>query len=346
MDRCSLSAAALLSHVDRRTCGRCTLPRLTLPRFTLSGPLVGEQNDQTGDRLSLDELWTPRSAAVLKPLGLSAPASYGTIPVAGDRPARLGSGFLVLVMLLFGSQGLVTGFPRLAYLFLEKDLLQLTPAQATRVSALCALPWSVKPVYGLISDMVPIGGLHRVPYIIICLTLAAAALLYGSTVQLTVWSYCAMRVTVEACLAWMLVCAEALVVQRSEGLSMDQNNRIQSVVQLSGALFFTTGGVTGAFAYSQSSVGVVLLVVGLSPLAALLGLILLSPSSFETSANQSSDLAASGSSAEYLRLVGSTLTKPRYLLLSLIHISEPTRLLSISYAVFCLKKKKKTLYKM
>eukprot|EP00658_Telonema_sp_P-2_P055437 TRINITY_DN4406_c0_g1_i6.p2 TRINITY_DN4406_c0_g1~~TRINITY_DN4406_c0_g1_i6.p2 ORF type:complete len:155 (-),score=49.33 TRINITY_DN4406_c0_g1_i6:10-474(-) len=30
--------------------------------------------------------------------------------------------------------------------------------------------------------------------------------------------------------------------------------------------------------------------------------------------------------------------------LSLIHISEPTRLLSISYAVFCLKKKKKKKY--
>eukprot|EP00658_Telonema_sp_P-2_P069523 TRINITY_DN58824_c0_g1_i1.p1 TRINITY_DN58824_c0_g1~~TRINITY_DN58824_c0_g1_i1.p1 ORF type:complete len:107 (+),score=33.59 TRINITY_DN58824_c0_g1_i1:159-479(+) len=30
------------------------------------------------------------------------------------------------------------------------------------------------------------------------------------------------------------------------------------------------------------------------------------------------------------------------LALSLIHISEPTRLLSISYAVFCLKKKKNT----
>ena len=33
----------------------------------------------------------------------------------------------------------------------------------------------------------------------------------------------------------------------------------------------------------------------------------------------------------------------RFQCLSLIHISEPTRLLSISYAVFCLKKKKKTL---
>eukprot|EP00658_Telonema_sp_P-2_P011331 TRINITY_DN14301_c0_g1_i5.p1 TRINITY_DN14301_c0_g1~~TRINITY_DN14301_c0_g1_i5.p1 ORF type:complete len:152 (-),score=19.17 TRINITY_DN14301_c0_g1_i5:42-497(-) len=31
------------------------------------------------------------------------------------------------------------------------------------------------------------------------------------------------------------------------------------------------------------------------------------------------------------------------LILSLIHISEPTRLLSISYAVFCLKKKKNNL---
>eukprot|EP00658_Telonema_sp_P-2_P032060 TRINITY_DN23839_c0_g1_i1.p1 TRINITY_DN23839_c0_g1~~TRINITY_DN23839_c0_g1_i1.p1 ORF type:complete len:117 (-),score=22.62 TRINITY_DN23839_c0_g1_i1:10-360(-) len=33
------------------------------------------------------------------------------------------------------------------------------------------------------------------------------------------------------------------------------------------------------------------------------------------------------------------------LILSLIHISEPTRLLSISYAVFCLKKKKKNKHK-
>src|SRR5674536_373255 len=33
-------------------------------------------------------------------------------------------------------------------------------------------------------------------------------------------------------------------------------------------------------------------------------------------------------------------TRGLELVLSLIHISEPTRLLSISYAVFCLKKKK------
>src|SRR5678815_4711013 len=36
-------------------------------------------------------------------------------------------------------------------------------------------------------------------------------------------------------------------------------------------------------------------------------------------------------------------TSSRFLTLSLIHISEPTRLLSISYAVFCLKKKIETM---
>eukprot|EP00658_Telonema_sp_P-2_P064634 TRINITY_DN5376_c0_g1_i17.p3 TRINITY_DN5376_c0_g1~~TRINITY_DN5376_c0_g1_i17.p3 ORF type:complete len:107 (-),score=19.09 TRINITY_DN5376_c0_g1_i17:106-426(-) len=41
------------------------------------------------------------------------------------------------------------------------------------------------------------------------------------------------------------------------------------------------------------------------------------------------------------RMLAVSKHKRHSLNLSLIHISEPTRLLSISYAVFCLKKKKK-----
>eukprot|EP00658_Telonema_sp_P-2_P061308 TRINITY_DN5001_c0_g1_i2.p1 TRINITY_DN5001_c0_g1~~TRINITY_DN5001_c0_g1_i2.p1 ORF type:complete len:155 (+),score=54.26 TRINITY_DN5001_c0_g1_i2:173-637(+) len=43
----------------------------------------------------------------------------------------------------------------------------------------------------------------------------------------------------------------------------------------------------------------------------------------------------------YLGSITSGTSDLAALILSLIHISEPTRLLSISYAVFCLKKKKK-----
>src|SRR5678816_383305 len=42
-----------------------------------------------------------------------------------------------------------------------------------------------------------------------------------------------------------------------------------------------------------------------------------------------------------MQFFGARANLAKCLLLSLIHISEPTRLLSISYAVFCLKKKKK-----
>ena len=45
-----------------------------------------------------------------------------------------------------------------------------------------------------------------------------------------------------------------------------------------------------------------------------------------------------GFDKEEFKFEGFRLAKSMYL--SLIHISEPTRLLSISYAVFCLKKKK------
>eukprot|EP00658_Telonema_sp_P-2_P004075 TRINITY_DN11527_c0_g1_i5.p1 TRINITY_DN11527_c0_g1~~TRINITY_DN11527_c0_g1_i5.p1 ORF type:complete len:115 (+),score=19.15 TRINITY_DN11527_c0_g1_i5:301-645(+) len=48
-------------------------------------------------------------------------------------------------------------------------------------------------------------------------------------------------------------------------------------------------------------------------------------------------------SSQVLPQPSGNVSDPEFALeLSLIHISEPTRLLSISYAVFCLKKKKKT----
>src|SRR5678816_4761626 len=46
---------------------------------------------------------------------------------------------------------------------------------------------------------------------------------------------------------------------------------------------------------------------------------------------------STGGPIAQLQIIGA----PPWMDLSLIHISEPTRLLSISYAVFCLKKKKK-----
>ena len=53
------------------------------------------------------------------------------------------------------------------------------------------------------------------------------------------------------------------------------------------------------------------------------------------------DGSTDGSGETIQQLHGADSRVRGILLLSLIHISEPTRLLSISYAVFCLKKKNK-----
>eukprot|EP00658_Telonema_sp_P-2_P007820 TRINITY_DN12911_c0_g1_i1.p1 TRINITY_DN12911_c0_g1~~TRINITY_DN12911_c0_g1_i1.p1 ORF type:complete len:124 (+),score=37.34 TRINITY_DN12911_c0_g1_i1:87-458(+) len=58
-----------------------------------------------------------------------------------------------------------------------------------------------------------------------------------------------------------------------------------------------------------------------------------------SSSSSSPDTTAQEDTTENILLLRSML-RDLYVDLSLIHISEPTRLLSISYAVFCLKKKK------
>jgi hypothetical protein len=43
----------------------------------------------------------------------------------------------------------------------------LEPAAAQVFVAIAQVPWSIKPIYGMASDFVPIFGYHRIPYICI-----------------------------------------------------------------------------------------------------------------------------------------------------------------------------------
>ena len=45
--------------------------------------------------------------------------------------------------------------------------------------ALLGVPWLLKPLYGLLSDLVPLRGLHRRPYLIGCALLSALGLLFA-----------------------------------------------------------------------------------------------------------------------------------------------------------------------
>jgi len=271
-------------------------------------------------------MWTPRSTSFLKPLGLDR--SYESIEMSqSDQPAvteKMDRNFLIFVVVVFGSCGFVQAFPDLTYSFLEKDTLQLSPATATTVSALTAIPWSIKPVYGAISDIAPIRGLRRLPYIVGCLAVLGAGFLYVSVGHLepSVTAYCTLRVAVEVCLAWLSVCGEAIVVEKSERLTLAQSDLLQSVVKTSNAFFFMSGGVAGSFLYAQTSVQLVMAVVAVLPIASLFILVpmTLSDASDSVETRQSpTDSAgeAQPSVFEYIKLVCGTVSSTKYMLFTI-----------------------------
>ncbi|GAB5033212.1 major facilitator superfamily protein isoform 2 [Nannochloropsis oceanica] len=74
--------------------------------------------------------------------------------------------FVALLMSVYGlSQGLGESYMAMSSDYYLKDILKLEPASAQAFKSLMHLPWNIKPIYGLISDTLPIFGYHRGPYI-------------------------------------------------------------------------------------------------------------------------------------------------------------------------------------
>jgi len=61
----------------------------------------------------------------------------------------------------------------IATTFYFKDDLQLTIVQVQFLASISILPWSIKPIYGLVSDRAPVFGMRRKPYLFIAGLLGA-----------------------------------------------------------------------------------------------------------------------------------------------------------------------------
>jgi hypothetical protein len=76
-----------------------------------------------------------------------------------------GTPFMVLVVLGYCTQGFRC-FPWLAMSYYFKDTLQVAPGTMQFLISTATLPMVAKPIYGIISDSIFIGGSHRVPYLV------------------------------------------------------------------------------------------------------------------------------------------------------------------------------------
>lgn len=74
---------------------------------------------------------------------------------------------IAAIFLVYFVQGIL-GLSRLAKEFFVKDELGLDPAAASLVFTVSSIPWLVKPLWGFISDAVPLFGYRRKSYLALC----------------------------------------------------------------------------------------------------------------------------------------------------------------------------------
>ena len=77
------------------------------------------------------------------------------------------------VAFVYFVQGVI-GLSSLATTFYLKDSLKLDPAEVATVMGTQTLPWLIKPLYGFLSDSVPLFGYRRKSYLTLCGVLGAA----------------------------------------------------------------------------------------------------------------------------------------------------------------------------
>ncbi|HET7875368.1 MAG TPA: hypothetical protein VFN71_07560 [Methylomirabilota bacterium] len=127
---------------------------------------------------------------------------------------------ILVTYFAYGASG-VTG---IALIFFQKDALGITPAEAAGIAFWAALPWSIKMVVGVASDVHPIFGSRRASYLIL-----------GALCSLAGYAYLARMVSGKGgFLIAMVVVAVGFMVQDvvADALSVEVADTDEEIAQV------------------------------------------------------------------------------------------------------------------
>ncbi|CAM8986131.1 unnamed protein product [Rhodiola kirilowii] len=148
----------------------------------------------------------------------------------------------IAVAMVYFVQG-VLGLARLAVSFYLKDDLHLDPAETAVISGFSALPWLVKPLYGFISDSVPLFGYRRRSYLILCGLLGAFSWSLMATIVDSKYDAAFCILLGSLSVAFSDVVVDSMVVERARGESQSMSGSLQSLCWGSSAF----GGIVSAY---------------------------------------------------------------------------------------------------
>lgn len=172
---------------------------------------------------------------------------------------------LIAILTVYFVQGII-GLARLAVSFFLKDELLLSPTQVSALLGLVVLPWIIKPLYGFISDGVPLFGYRRRPYLILSGILGAISWVSLATVVHNSWQATAAIALGSLSVAVSDVIADSLVVERARAESQADAGSLQSLCWGASAV----GGLITAYfsglLLEHFTTGTVFLITALFPL--------------------------------------------------------------------------------
>lgn len=135
---------------------------------------------------------------------------------------------LIAILTVYFVQGIV-GLARLAVSFFLKDDLHLSPAQVAALMGIAALPWVIKPLFGFLSDGLPLFGYRRRPYLILSGLLGTAAWLALATVVNSATTATIAILITSLSVAISDVIVDSVVVERAKKESLGRIGSLQSL---------------------------------------------------------------------------------------------------------------------
>ncbi|MFQ5520263.1 MAG: MFS transporter, partial [Candidatus Methylomirabilia bacterium] len=149
--------------------------------------------------------------------------------------------------------------------FTLKEQFGLSAAQVAAFFSITVIPWLVKPLYGLISDFIPLFGRRRKSYLLLTSALAAAAGFSLSLVgNYTYWTLAALFTVMGLGLAFTDVMIDALMVENGRPLGL--TGAFQSVQWASIYTAAILVGVAGGYLTENAPLQVPFALAALFPL--------------------------------------------------------------------------------
>ncbi|MGL5082808.1 MAG: folate/biopterin family MFS transporter [Microcoleaceae cyanobacterium] len=149
---------------------------------------------------------------------------------------------LVAILMVYFVQGIL-GLARLAVSFFLKDDLGMSPAEVSAMFGIVALPWVIKPLFGFVSDGLPLLGYRRRSYLILSGLMGTASWIMLSTWAHTPWMATLIITLSSISVAISDVIVDSLVVERVRNESISDVGSLQSLCWGTSAL----GGLVTAY---------------------------------------------------------------------------------------------------